>query len=372
MNVSIPDCRDFTGYKPCHPGENGETCINPRPVGTRILIINIGAIGAVISTTTLLPAMKRKYPESTIHWLTDERAAALLRGNPYIDCIHPLNASSLLVLQQMKFDVVCNLDKTRDMGALINMLDAGTKLGFGMNENGVIIPLNKGAEYNYMMGINNKLKFSENRRTYLDIMRETCELDRQVDPYVFEFCDEEQQHIDAYRKSLNLDSEHPVLGINTGSSALFCYRRIPEKHIRTLIPELFMRNGGQKVLLLGGVEDTERNERLVRDFPDMTISTPTTEGLRRGMCYVELCDYVFSGDTLGTHMAIALGKYIIVYFNISCSPEIEIYGRGAKILSDAECSPCWKQDCDKGLVCLDEDIAGRMIDAFDQLRNAEK
>lgn len=360
----IPDCRDFAGYKPCHPGPNGETCIDPQPTGTRILLINIGALGAVLNTTSILPALKREYPESTIHWLTMERAVNLLMNNPLVDFIHPLGISSILQLQHMKFDIVINLDKTQDTAALTNSLISEKKLGFGMKDNGVVVPLNDGAVYNYRLGIDDKLKFSENKRTTVDILRETCDLDRTLDPYVFRFTEEEKEYINGYRNSLKLKPEKPVIGINTGSSPLFKYRRIPETHIRKLIPELYELNGQQKVVLLGGLEDAERNAGLERDFKGMIINTPTDEGLRRGMCYVDVCDYVFSGDTLGAHMSIALGKTVIMYFNISCAPEIELYGKGVKVLSEVECSPCWKSDCDMGLVCLEEDISSKMLRAF--------
>ena len=145
MDFQIPNCKHFTGYKPCHPGENGETCISPEPRGVKILVINIGALGAVLMTTTLLPALKRKFPESTVHWLTISRATALLHNNPYVDTIHALSPASLLLLQQIKFDLVLNTDKVQEMCALTNVLNAREKRGFGLNEDGVIVPISDSA-----------------------------------------------------------------------------------------------------------------------------------------------------------------------------------------------------------------------------------
>ena len=367
MAIEIPDCKKFTGYKPCHPGEQGETCIDPEPVGTRILIINLGALGAVLMTTTILPALKRKYPQSTIHWLTEQRGAQLLYENQYIDSVHVWGIEEQLTLQALRFDVVCNGDKIREMCALTNVLNADTKLGFGMNEDGVIIPLNGGAEYNYKMGIDNNLKFNKNVRTYPDIIRETFELDRDIDPYIFHFTDDERSYIDSYKQNHSLDPEKLIIGINTGCSNLFPNKRPPEGALRELIDSLRARDPSRQILLLGGLEDTERNHKIARDFGKNVINTPTTEGLRRGMGYVDLCDIVFTGDSLGMHMAIALKKQVIAWFNVTCSPEIELYGRGAKITSEVACSPCWKQVCDVGLVCLDEAIGSKMIGEFDKL-----
>ena len=56
----IPDCRLFTGYKPCVPQKLCEGCQDRQPMGTRILIINLDAMGTVLATTAQLPALKRK------------------------------------------------------------------------------------------------------------------------------------------------------------------------------------------------------------------------------------------------------------------------------------------------------------------------
>jgi len=48
----IPHCKRFTGYKPCEPYKvcyNG--CEEPVPYGTRIVIINLDALGTVLITT---------------------------------------------------------------------------------------------------------------------------------------------------------------------------------------------------------------------------------------------------------------------------------------------------------------------------------
>ena len=87
MKNLIPDCKRFTGYKPCFSDhncwENGcKECI---PGGKKLLIINLDAMGDVVMTTAQLHGLKRKYPESTINWITLKIAAPLLYHNPLID-----------------------------------------------------------------------------------------------------------------------------------------------------------------------------------------------------------------------------------------------------------------------------------------------
>lgn len=365
IRIHIPDCKTFTGYKPCEPGKKCLDCDDEREIGTRILLINLGALGAVLMTTTLLPALKRKYPKSTINWLTEVRAASLLKENPLIDSVYIWNERTPLILEEMKFDVLINTDKMEEACALTNRLPANVKLGFGLNENGAVIPIHKASHYLYQMGLDDELKFKRNSYSYPALLRELAELDRTTDEYVLKLTAPEEAVRDQYLEKFQLKA--PIIGINTGSSTLYPLKRLPMPVIENLIPLLAEKNAGQPVLLLGGLEDADRNKNLADKFRHNVINTPCDEGIRQGLAYMNICDVVISGDSLGMHMAIGLRKLMIVWFNVSCAPEIELYGRGQKITSDVQCSPCWLQSCKYNEECLDEPITGRIMAALEHV-----
>ena len=111
---------------------------------------------------------------------------------------------------------------------------------------------------------------------------------------------------------------------------------------------------GVRLVLLGGPEDTERNQEISRRAGHKVLNTPTTEGVRRGICYENICDVVITGDSFGMHVAIALKKFVIAWFGLSCWTEIDLYDRGIKLLPDGlHCAPCWKRDCPYNLECID-------------------
>jgi heptosyltransferase-2 len=83
------------------------------------------------------------------------------------------------------------------------------------------------------------------------------------------------------------------------------------------------------------------------------ISSPCNQGLRDGIVSMATCDLVISGDSLGMHIAIALKKFVIAWFGPTVANEIELYGRGVKVMSQAECGPCWKRHCQKEIMCYD-------------------
>jgi len=373
MSREIPICKRFTGYKPCFPDHNcwEDGCKDNIPTGTRILIINLDAMGDVLMTTAQLPAIKRKFPESTIYWVTLKNAAPLLFNNPLVDHIFHFDAESILILQQMKFDYVMNVDKSLRSCALLNRVNAKSKMGFGLNEDGKIIPVNKGAYYNYNLGMDDHLKFKVNEKTGQEYLSETFELSFNRDQYILELNDEEKKFISAFKKKKGLKAKDKVVGFNTGCSELYPNKKMTiEQHI-FLIQKLLKKK--YKIVLLGGPEDTTRNKEIYSHFKGKIINTATMEGLRRGVCYESIPDVIITGDSLGMHIAIGLKKYVIVWFGVSCWTEIDLYDRGIKLFQeDLFCSPCWKKSCPYNLECIQMIDLDRMISEVDNFYTSKK
>lgn len=352
----IPDCKLFSGYKPCLPYKTCEGCPDPQPFGTRILIINLDNMGAVLMTTAQLPAIKKQYPKSTIYWLTQKMCLPVLENNPYLHEVFAWNDENRMILQSMSFDLVLNADKNRNSCAFVSKLHAPEKRGFGLNANGATIPLNAGAEYNFMLGTHDYLKFRDNNRTAQDILAETWDIPYQRDPYVLQLSTAELDECEAWRQKLGLEEASVVVGLNTGCSNAFSNKKLlPEQHaqlaqlIRAQVP-------GVAVILLGGSEDTERNSQIVDLADGAAMQTPTTLGLRKGIVLENLADIVVSGDSLGLHIAIGLQKHVIAWFGLSCAAEVDVYERGIKLVRDLPCAPCWKKTCDMphGPICVTE------------------
>jgi len=361
-DLNIPQCKKFSGYKPCisykNCLENGcQEDIPENHTGVKILMISLEALGAVLDNTAILPAIKRKFPESTIYWLTMENARKILNNIKLIDRVFVWNDEQRMLLRNIEFDYVMNSDKSDYACAFTNELKAKTKLGFVLDKNGKIIPANEGALYSYILGNDDKLKFRENKRSGLDILHEALELEYKMEEYAFALDEGERTFIDKYKKEIKYNPKKTYVGFNTGCSELFPNKKMTiDQHVQ-LINELGKDND-KVIVLLGGSEDTERNlqipDSVNKEIRNKIVSTPTTLGLRRGFCFMEICDLVISGDSFGMHMAIALRKYVIAWFGLSCAAEIELYNRGEKLIPEGlECSPCWKKVCPYNLECID-------------------
>jgi len=359
--LNIPKCKKFNGYKPCVSYKNcleegcQLDCIENQ-MGTKILMVSLDALGTVLMNTAILPSIKRKFPISTIYWVTMPAAEKILFNNPLIDKVFTWTDENRMVLRQIKFDYAYNTDKSNYACAFLNEVNAENKLGFVLNQNGKIVPANQSAMYSYILGVDDNLKFRVNQRSGLDIVHEVLELDYQKDEYVFEFTDEEKNFIEEYKKEINYDSTKYYVGFNTGCSFLFPNKKMTiEQHVH-LIKE-FAKEDNLKIVLFGGREDTERNQQIIDSLPidiqSKVLNTPSTLGLRRGACFMSIADLVITGDSFGMHMAIGLKKHVIAWFGLSCVAEIEVYGRGEKLYQkDLECSPCWKKVCPNNLECI--------------------
>ena len=351
--MTIPSCKNFTGYKPCFPETVCyEQCVSPDPIGTRILIVNLDAMGNVLLTTGLLPALKRKYPKSTISWITLGNAAPLLQNHPDLDRVYVWEPETWMILGRMKFDLILNVDKSRRSCAFTMTLRGTKKMGFGLNDDGVIIPLNPEALENYRLGLNDHLKFKVNTKTVLQLQCEQFSLKYRRDPYRVYLTEEERAWVADFRRTAGIRDDAFVVGFNTGCSELYPNKKMTiDQHVKLI--ERLGDAARFRLVLLGGPEDTLRNAEIKRRVGTSVIETPTTEGVRRGLCSIELCDLVVSGDSFGMHAAIALGKTVIVWFGVTSAAEIDLFDRGVKLIPDGlACSPCWKRECPYNLECI--------------------
>ena len=374
MKFEIPKCKNFSGYKPCFPYynclENG--CKENNPIGKKILIINLDAMGDVIMTTAQLPAIKRKYEESTIYWITLKNSYPLLLHNQYIDYPLEWNFENILFLKSIELEIVYNADKSLRSCALLKSLNAKEKYGFTLNEDGKIVPENSFANYNYILGIDDHLKFRANNKTGQEILAETFNLEYKRDKYILNLTQEEKEFVKTYRDKILDDENQTIVGFNTGCSNNYPNKKMTiDQHVY-LINEL-SKSKDFKLVLLGGPEDSERNNRIKELCGEKVILTPTNEGLRRGLCYIDVCDLVITGDSFGMHAAIGLSKYVIVWFGVSCWTEIDLYDYGKKFYqNDLECSPCWKKVCPYNLECIERiDLDGIIKEVYHFHKNVK-
>lgn len=327
-------------------------CPHRQLANHHILFVHLGALGAVVRSTSLLAAIQRKYPQSHITWVTDPLAAKLLRGHPRIHRVLTTEAPDLLKLSALHFDVALNIDKSLEAGGVLAQASFDQLYGFEIDaQTGAILPANAGAEELWRLGLDNDLKFHVNQKPETQLMVEALELGFfQRDEYDLPLTSEELA--EAARRRVQWQSaQGPVFGLNTGCSDVIPMKKWTVAFHRQVIQSLF-QEGFRNIVLLGGPEDTSRNREIAQGLP--VVQSSTQSGLRDGLISVEACDLIVTGDSLGLHMAIARRKFSVAWFGPTCAHEIDLYDRGVALRSQLACSPCWRRSCHNPSMCYDQ------------------
>jgi len=346
------DCMYYSGYKPCGKSEFCENCGHFVPKGKRILIIKLAALGDVLRTTALLPGIKKKYPESFITWITDENAVPLLENNSMIDKLRIFDATGILTAHKTAYDIVLNLEKEDRALALMDLINAKEKRGFAFSEKYTLFIANDASLYALQLGLNDELKFKHNQKTYQQIIYEMAEIPYNGEEYILELSENSLKFAEETESRLPLNKGRFRIGLNTGCGGVFQTKKWTKNGFLQLSEKL-SQDGDCDIMLLGGPREKDFNKSIKELSPVSVIDTGCDNSLEEFMGIVSLCDLVVSSDSLASHISAALKKETIVLLGSTCHQEIDLYGRGEKIVSDFPCSPCYKKTCSRKPTCME-------------------
>lgn len=82
---------------------------------TKFLIIRFSSIGDIVLTTPLIRCLKRQYPNAEVHYVVKKKFKMVLEHNPYIDKLHCLDGNLGELVKEFKkenFDYIIDLHKT--------------------------------------------------------------------------------------------------------------------------------------------------------------------------------------------------------------------------------------------------------------------
>ena len=348
------DCKFFLGDRPCvwHK-QSGVLCTCDRyeQVEQRLLIVKLDAMGDVLRSTALLPPIVEAHPRAAITWITRKESVPLLQRNPYVAEVLEFGPEALVHLQTRTFDRVINLDASRTSAALATAARSGRKDGFVLDERGYVQPTNDAAWRWLEAGIFDDFK-REGSSTYQDRMADILGLAGRTHHYVFELAADEVLRAEGHLKSIGLDFQRPVIGLNTGAGGRWPLKQWREDGYLELVARVGRREDVQ-FLLLGGPAEQERNDRLKRASTVRLLDPGCDNTVRHFAALLSHCDVAVTGDTLAMHLALALGKRTVALFGPTSAAEIELYGLGEKVAPDMTCLSCYKTSCDFAPNCMD-------------------
>jgi heptosyltransferase-2 len=363
------DCRHFTGEKPCAPhkaeGVVCKDCPRYEPVGERILIVKLDAAGDVLRSTAILPAMKKKYPGCSIWWVTENSSKPLLEKNPYIDVL--LGTDGVLggMLGATSFTQAFNFDMGRKAAAILHLANSNVKKGFGLSKEGVVVPLEKTAEDWFEMGIFDTVKRA-NRRTYQDHLFQLGGLKYAGEGPQLVLTEKEKAWAQGFAKKNGLSKFKKIVGFNIGSGGRWPMKRWRLDGFLWLAKQLKKKYPKNGVLLYGGPEERELMPQLAKKSKGAALSTGTENTLRQFASLVNLSDILVTGDTLALHVGVALNKRLVAYFGPTSDAEIDLYGKGEKVLPSSPCQCYYQNECTVKVSCMDNVSEQSMMAAVER------
>ena len=315
--------------------------------------MKLGALGDVLRTTPLLTALKKKYPASEITWIVESAHADILAGNPLISRLWTYSEKLISLLKKENFDWAINLDKENEALDCLMAARAVKKSGFGRGQDGKLRAMDTMSDYAYRLGVDDELKFRLNKKVYQEISFEQVGLTFAKEDYLFSPDKESVDYADSFFSNRGIDftaCPRPIIGLNTGSGHRFAGKKLPVLTYVDLVRKFYDRMGAT-VFLLGGRDEIERN-RQIEQMSSRPVLNTGSHSIRRFAAMVKRCDLVVSGDTTAMHIAIAMKVPVIAHFASTCASEIELYGRGVKIVSTIACAPCYKRLCPIDEQCM--------------------
>lgn len=382
------DCLHFYGDRPCKPNkelgvfcgsceyyEKDNSITEPYPPipeadehtdsegEKRIIIIKLDAVGDVLRTTSILPSLKEKYPESNITWITKERSYDVLKDNDMIDEIY-FTSDELEHVYNDTFDIAVNLDSGSDSCEIMNRINAKQTYGYYI-VSGKPYPLNKAANEWFLMGVNDTVK-KLNTKTYHVIIHEICNLEYEnSEPYIF-LPPEKRKRAAELSETYKLTPFNKLILINLGGGNRWQYKKWTREGYTGLADILSDRYPETAIGIIAGDEDVDFYNNISADLKLLERDNITFFGTDNSMedfiCIVSLAQEVFTSDSLCFHIATALGKYTVVIVGPTSNTELDVFGNGKVIYSGkVDCLCCYLNTCDKAVTCMNtlkaEDIS---------------
>jgi heptosyltransferase-2 len=354
MHIAL-DCRHIKWDRPCkfhkEYGAHCEGCPHYSRIDFKILIIKLEAVGDVLRTTCILHGLKEKYKDSHITWVTGIAAFPLFQNNNLVDIVLDCSAESLLRMQSEVYDLVFNPDASPNSAILATLAKGKVKRGFGYNEKGHVYPFDQEAQKWFEMGMFDDIK-KANTETYQKIISDMLGAWSSTYDIIFNLDESERSLAEHFAEKHKVSEEDLVIGLNTGAGGRWQNKKWTRKGYLDLIRLIKKELKGCKILLYGGIEETERNRYLMKR-EDGLIDTGCHNTLREFGAMLNLCDILVTGDTMALHIAVALKKKVVALFGPTSQAEIELYSRGKKLFADMDCLCCYRPTCDIKPSCMD-------------------
>ncbi|HUS89580.1 MAG TPA: glycosyltransferase family 9 protein [Desulfosporosinus sp.] len=251
------------------------------------------------------------------------------------------------------FDYAIGLDAGKVTAGMMTMAKASKKFGYILHEDGYVIATNEAADEWLRMGIFDNLK-QANQRSHQEIMCSILGIAKDGMKYVLELTENEKEEGRRHLERLGISLDKRIIGIHTGGGERWTLKQWSEEKFVSLIPELAKQTGCEaQILLFGGPLERELNKRIQGRTNIPIFDAGCDNNARHFASLINNISVLLSGDSLAMHVALAMGRRVVVLFGPTSNTEIELFGLGEKVIPNLDCLACYKKTCDFTPNCMD-------------------
>jgi len=314
-----------------------------------ILVIKLGAIGDVIRTTSILPGLKEKYKDCKIDWLTKKKSFDVLKNNSFINKIFLID-NNIEKIKSHGYDLVINLDDDNEACKLASEINHKEIIGAYLDNEKKTYTKNSSLWFD--MGLISKFgkqkadEFkAKNNKTYQEIMYNILNLEYNKQEPILNLNNGGLKFGKNFAKKNKIKENDSVIGINTGAGGRWQDKKLSIEETALLIDKLNNEIPNVKLLLFGGPEEKERNEKIKKTIKSKIIDAGCDNSLMEFASLVNLCNILITSDSLALHIGTALKKKIVAFFYSTSAAEIELYDRGVKVIGKGKDYCSYKAKC---------------------------
>ncbi|MEM9383709.1 MAG: glycosyltransferase family 9 protein [Pseudomonadota bacterium] len=329
----------------------------------RILLIRLSAIGDIAFTTALLPALRKRWPDAHITWLTTPVGLELLDEHPLIDDVLVLpkgirDGPALAALREgwrfartlrsRQYTLAIDAQGLLKSALWTALCGAHQRVGLRPRE---------GARLLYTQSVSARMDEQPDRPS-----REYRHLAHQLGLETMDFpMSLAARATDAQAAATRVGHARPVF--------LLPFTTRPQKHWFddhwAELAGTLHGHTGQPIWLLGGPSDLEQAQRISAAAPvEVTVVAGPNSHLGEKIALLARGALNIGVDTGLTHMSIALGRPTLALFGSTCPYVRTDPAPGAVLYDRLECSPCRRHpSCNGAFTCMRHHTPTRVLDA---------
>lgn len=339
----------------------------------KICLIKTGALGGVVRSTSIVPALRKAYAQCHVSWVAGKTSIEIIKRARGVDSCFDITYSG--AAKSIDFDWVISLDERLECCQFASCLTSKKLTGAYAEKGGRHIRYTDDVAEWFSIGalrpveiggiaVSRWLK-SANSRTYGETMYRCLGLPTPVHPpTVIPNCHDFSQ-IRTVLDAHGVVSNTVLIGVNVGAGGLWEQKQMGHAALFEII-SIMLRTINCKIILLGGESEAAKISLLTSSLNSPDVFAYEGSQIGNFIAMISRCDVVLTADSFAMHVAISVGSRVVAFFGPTSPAEIDFHGRGEFLRTMRSCHPCYMEKCVIRPNCVDTIPAMEVVRAVER------